>query len=293
MFNIKEHFSATSINETIRLLQDYPGAKLIAGGTDLLVKMRKASPKCPVSLISLREIVELSQIYLTETGNLSIGATVTFDEICNNELILEKMPFLAQVAATIGGPQLRNMATVGGNLCSGAPSADSAPALLALDARLELIGPQGKRLLDVKEFFLGPFQVDLRDNEILSCIIIPLSSERALGGYYYKYSMRNAMDIATLSCASVCEIDAKNCLKSVRIALGTAAPTPIRCFKAERFAEGQQFSKELLERVALIAQSEAKPRSSWRASKEYRLHLVKVLVARTLKQAYLNAGGVI
>jgi len=192
----------------------------------------------------------------------------------------------------MGGPQIRNMATIGGNLCNGVPSADSAPALFALDAQLRLQDKEGERVIPIQEFFLGPGKVALKQGEILTEILVSPENYNGYGGHYIKFSMRKAMDIATLGVAVVCKLKDKGTFDNVRIGLGVAGPTPLRCREAEEYAREKAISSQTLKEIARIAVKSTKARSSWRASKEYREHLVEELTWRALKIAVGRAGGV-
>ncbi|NLC76160.1 MAG: xanthine dehydrogenase FAD-binding subunit XdhB [Clostridia bacterium] len=290
MYGVKQLFVPATVKEALEWLHQNPQAKVIAGGTDLLLKMRNQAMR-EVVLVSLHKLKELEGIEILPDGTLRIGAMVTFTQVNRSSLVREKLPFLAEAAVTMGGPQIQNVATIGGNLCNGAVSADSAPSLLALEARLVLENREGTREVSLEDFYLGPGRVDLKEDELLTAIKIPLPRHNKWGGYYYKYSMRRAMDISTLGCAVVCAVEAGGQVSQARIALGTAAPTPIRCRQAEALVAGRFLSPDLLIRIGETAAGEAKPRSSWRASKEFRLELIKELTARTLVQAYQNAGG--
>lgn len=290
MYGVRELYQPETVAETLNILAQNQEAKVIAGGTDLLLKMRSKGLK-GVTLVSLRKIKELYEIKELPEGVLQVGSMVTFSQVNQSPLIREKFPCFAEAAVTMGGPQIQNMATIGGNLCNGAPSADSAPMLFALEAKLVLESPHGRREVPIEDFYLGPSKVDLKQDELLLAIKIPLIEHDKWGGFYYKYSMRKAMDISTLGCAAVCQIDEGGRIGWARIALGTAAPTPIRCKQAEELAANQYLSKELLTQIGQQAAGEANPRSSWRASREFRLELIRELTARTLVQAYVNAGG--
>lgn len=243
------------------------------------------------SLISLRNIAELKQIKLLNDGSVSIGALVTFSQLEKNQVINKYHPILKTAGASMGGPQIRNVATIGGNICNGATSADSAPSLLALDAKLKLENLNDSRLVPITDFYLGPSKVALNPGEILSEIIIPSIENVKYGGHYIKFSMRKAMDISTLGCAAVCQINEAQEIITIGIALGTASPTPIRCKEAERLLLGKKPTEELLAGAGIAASGEAFPRTSWRASKEYRHQLIKELTIRTLEQAFKNSGG--
>jgi xanthine dehydrogenase FAD-binding subunit len=242
-------------------------------------------------LLSLRNIPGLNQISILEDGTISIGAMATFAEIFRNGIIEEFLPVLTEAAVSVGGPQIRNMATIGGNICNGAVSADSAATLLAYDAALKLVSREGTRLVQLRDFYAGPGKVKLLPGEILTDILISEANYRNTSGCYIKYSTRKAMDIAMLGVSAVCKIEGGK-FSDVRIALGVAAPTPIRCSEAEAYAGGREITRETLKEISKLAVKASKARDSWRASKAYREHLIEILAFRALKEAAQRHGGI-
>lgn len=285
MFDIASYQEAHSIQETLAFLAADPGAKIIAGGTDVLIQLRHGQMS-EVRLVGIRHIAELRNIELSDQGDIVLGAAVNFSQIMNNPLIERFIPVLAQAVSEVGGPQIRRVATIGGNVCNGATSADSAPTLFALNARLCLQGPNGSRLLPIQQFYQGPGKVALQPGEMLTAICIGKEDYCGLGAHYTKYAMRKAMDIATLGCAAACKLDAQGNLTDVRLAFGVAAPTPIRCPQAEALVSGKTFSPAVAEEFGQAAAKEINPRNSWRASREFRLHLAVQLSAKALTIAY-------
>ena len=191
-------------------------------------------------------------------------------------------------------PQLRNVGTIGGNVCNGVTSADSASTLLTLNALLELTGPDGRRTVPLCDFYRGPGKVDLAHGELLTAIRVAKADYEGFGGHYIKYAQRNAMDIATLGCAVHVKLDAeKRAVEELRLAFGVAAPTPVRCRAAEQAARGKAVSPELFDAVSEAAAGEVNPRTSWRASRAFRMQLVRELSRRALKQAIIHAGGAV
>lgn len=290
MYNILQLYEPTNISEAYHILDHHHSAVIIAGGTDLLVGMHQGRIKEAV-FVSIRNIKELNGINMLPDGGISIGSLVTFGQLAKDHYIRQYLPILKTAALAMGGPQIRNVATIGGNICNGATSADSAPALFALEAKLVIENSTGARTVDIEDFYLGPSQVDINRNEILTSIVLPPVEKVNWGGHYTKFSKRKAMDISTIGCAAVCKINGIQELTKVRIALGTAAPTPIRCKNAEELALNKKLTGELLEQIGTAAVETANPRSSWRASREFRQQLIKELTARTLVQAFHNAGG--
>ncbi|MZP30047.1 xanthine dehydrogenase FAD-binding subunit XdhB [Heliobacterium undosum] len=292
MFDIARYDEARSIEEAVALLAANPEARLIAGGTDVLIRIREGKQP-EAQLVGIRHIAALTRIERKDDGMLSIGAAATFSRIASDPLIRQCLPVLAEAVDTVGGPQIRRVATIGGNVCNGATSADSASTLFALDAVLQIQGPDGLRQTPIREFYRGPGKVNLGQAEVLTAILVTPESYEGYGGHYIKYAMRKAMDIATLGCSVNCKVADGNILADVRLAFGVAAPTPIRCPEAEGAVKGKTFSPEVVEAFGNAAAAEINPRTSWRASREFRLHLAKELSKQALVKAYQQAGGII
>ena len=288
MYNIIGYYEAETVGEAAALLAEKPNLELIAGGTDVLIKMHGKNDDA--ELLSLRKIKSLESIQKTEDGTVVIGAMATFARVFKDPILRELIPILTVAAISMGGPQIRNVATIGGNVCSGATSGDSATSLFVLNAQLKLVDVNGERIVPIQEFYLGPGKVALKPGEILTEILISQKDYQGFGGQYTKFSMREAMDIATLGVAVVCKLQGKT-FDEVRIALGVAGPTPLRCLEAEAYAQGKDVSAETVAELGKLAVHSARARTSWRASKEYREHLVEELVQRGLKIAIVNAGG--
>jgi xanthine dehydrogenase FAD-binding subunit len=223
-------------------------------------------------------------------GSIRIGSGTTFTELIENELVQRRLPMLAEAAATIAGPQIRNVATYGGNICNGATSADSAAPTVALEAELEIAGPNGTRRIPIVGFHTGPGKVALQPAEILVAFHFAPDAHPHVGSHYVQYAMRGAMDIATIGCAAYCQIEDGH-FKSLRLAYGVAAPTPVRTPHAEAAAEGQPLTRATLAAIAEAVVADVAPRSSWRAEKEFRLHLIKTLAQRVVACAVERAGG--
>ncbi len=290
MFDIADYQEASTVAQALTLLAADRQAILIAGGTDVLIKIRH-NQLSEARLIGIRHIDALRTIELTHDGYVVIGAAVTFSQLMTDDVIRRHVPVLAAAASDVGGSQIRRVATIGGNICNGATSADSAPSLFALNAKLRLESPGRVRLAAISEFYRGPGKVNLEPGEMLTAIMIASCDYQGLGAHYIKYAMRKAMDIATLGCAAACRLGSGGELTDVRLAFGVAAPTPVRCPQAEAVATGSVFSEELAAEFAEAATAEISPRTSWRASKEFRLHLARHLSAEALTKAYVQAGG--
>ena len=233
-------------------------------------------------------------VRMEDDGTLVIGAATCFTDITNDPLIKQHVPMLGLAVDQVGGPQIRNVGTIGGNVCNGVTSADSAPSLLALDAQLVLRGKDGKRATPLREFYVSAGKTTRAHDEVLCELRIAKESYQDAYGCYIKYGKRGAMEISTLGCASLVRLSAdKQRFESVHIAYGVAAPTPVCCPEAEQTLMALPVSKESVEKAAELAVNGVTPRTSWRASKEFRLHLVHELCLRTLSQAIRQAGGTI
>lgn len=286
MFDIKNIYEPNNIKELLVLMDTCSNPTIIAGGTDVLIKLRHGSLK-EVELISIRKIKELNEIKLLEDETISIGSLSSFSTIFRSKIVNDNIPILAEGAVSMGGPQIRNMATIGGNICNGAVSADSIPSLFALNAKLRLVSVNGERIIPITDFYLGPGKVKLEKNEVLTHIIIKKEEYLNKKGSYIKFSNRKAMDISMLGVAVVCEF-ADNKFTDLRIALGVAGPTPIRCNEAENFAKGKEINSETLNQIGKLAVSASNPRDSWRGSKEFRQHLIANLSKRAIDKLYRN-----
>ncbi|HWQ41166.1 MAG TPA: xanthine dehydrogenase subunit XdhB [Desulfosporosinus sp.] len=289
MYDIIGYYDAETVGEATALLAKNPNLRPIAGGTDVLIKMHGGQLEA-AELLSLRKIKSLSIIRKAEDDTIVIGAMSCFTQVFNDPLLREMIPILTEAAISMGGPQIRNIATIGGNVCNGATSADSASSLFALNAQLKLERVNGERIVPIREFYLGPGKVALKPGEILTEIRISPEDYQGFGGQYIKFAMREAMDIATLAVSVICKLSGKT-FADVRIGLGVAGPTPLRCLDAEVYAQGKEVSVETVAEIGKLAVNSAKARTSWRASKEYREHLIEELVQRALKKAVVNAGG--
>lgn len=291
MYDIENYYNAKTIEEAVTLLKQYPDTRIISGGSDVLIKIREGK-MAGTSLVCIRDIPELQGVKKLESGDIAIGAGTTFSHITNDPIIQECIPVLGEAVDEVGGPQIRNIGTIGGNICNGAVSADSAPTVFSLNALLHIANDNGGRTVPVREFYLGPGRVDLKRGEILTHVIIPFSEYEGYHGNYIKYSMRKAMDIATLSCSVVSKVKKdKSILEDIRITFGVAAPVPFRCEKTEAALKGMPIGKELYEAIEEGVRQEISPRDSWRASKEFRLQIGGEIAKRALIRTVELAGG--
>ncbi len=289
MYDITSYCKADSLAEAVELLRKNPEAKLIAGGTDVLIRLREGHKEY-AHLVDIHDLPELGGIELTADGDLVVGSGVTFSRIIESELIIRYWPVLAQGASFVGGPQVRNAATVGGNICNGAPSADAAAPLLIGNARVALTGADGTRDLPLADFYLGPGRVDLKPTEVMTSLRLMKNEIEGWSARFYKYAMRQAMDIATIGCAAAVKLDGE-ILKDLRLAYTVAGPTPLRCPLTEEKIRGMKVGQTLFNVIKDQVLSDLKPRNSWRAAKDFREHLIKTLAERVIKEAIETAGA--
>ena len=291
MYDMKALYQATSVSDAVALRLAHPEAQIIAGGSDVLVQMREGK-RAGKELISIYGLDELRGVKLEEDGTLRIGSLTSFSHITRDPLIQQYMLVLGEAVDQVGGPQIRNIGTIGGNTCNGVTSADSGSTLMAYDAVMEVEGPNGQRLIPIQEWYVSAGKVSLQPAEIQTAIRIPKASYEGYFGHYIKYAMRNAMDIATTGCSVNVKLSPdKTTIQDVRLAYGVAGPVPMRAPHAEAFARGKAIEDATIEGFGQAALSDVNPRDSWRASREFRLHLAKELAQRALREAIRLAGG--
>jgi CO/xanthine dehydrogenase FAD-binding subunit len=277
-----------SVDEVLRVLSERgPDAKLLAGGTDLLPQMKNGAvkPACVVDLSGVERVRTLR----AEGGGLRVGAAVSARTLERDATTRKTYTSLSESGALVGSVQVRNLATLGGNLCNAAPSADMAPPVLALEAEAVIAGPRGERRVPIAEFFAGVRRTVLGPDEILLELVIPSPGARS-GGHYLRHTPRRELDIAVVGVASQLTLSDGVCAKA-RIALAAVAPVPLRATAAEQALEGKPVTPEAIERAAELAVGAAKPISDQRGSADYRRHLVRVLTRRTLRTAFERAGA--
>jgi CO/xanthine dehydrogenase FAD-binding subunit len=283
-----EYFTPKTLEEVLSLLSQYKRrAKIIAGGTDLLVRMKEGKIM-PEYLISLGSVNGLDHIIQDSSGSFCIGALTTHQSIVDSYLFQGVHQLLATACHKIGTPQIRNMGTIGGNLCNASPSVDSAPPLLVMEAKLKLANAMGKREVPLDEFFIGPFQTVMQEDEILTEIIIPPLPSRTAGSYQYLTKV-TAVDETLLGVAALVTMD-REVLDDVRLALCSVAPTPIRARQAEGVLKGRKADIDVIEKAAALVANEINPRS--RA--DYRRRMSTLLAKRAINEAIIrvaNYGG--
>ncbi|HXD95170.1 MAG TPA: xanthine dehydrogenase family protein subunit M [Candidatus Acidoferrum sp.] len=277
-----------SVDEALKVLKDRGSdAKLLAGGTDLLPQLKNGLIK-PACVIDLSGVERVRSVQGDARG-LRVGAAVSARALERHAAARATYTSLSESAALVGSVQVRNLATLGGNLCNAAPSADMAPPLLALEAEAVIVGPKGERRVPLATFFTGVRRTVLAPDELLLEIVVPAPGPRS-GGNYLRHTPRRELDIAVVGVASQLTLSNGVCSKA-RIALAAVAPTPVRATAAEQALEGKPVTPEAIERAAELAVGVAKPISDQRGSADYRLHLVRVLTGRTLRTALARAGA--
>lgn len=271
-----EYFEPKSLGEAVALLGRYQGrAQALAGGTDLLVEIKEQLRRADC-VVNIKKIPGIGGLSYDPRSGLRIGALATAREVEVSSMVLEKYASLAQAARELGSIQVRNRATIVGNICRASPSADTLPPLIADGAIVKLHGPGGARELPLEDFFTGPGKTVLRPEELVTELVVPAPPPRT-GKVYIKHGRRKAMELATVGVAVTWTRDGE-----VRIVLGAVAPTPIRAYQAE---EVLKKDPRAIEEAAAAAMAEAKPISNVRASAEYRREMVRVLTRRALEQA--------
>jgi len=275
-----DYYQPHSLKEAFGLMEKFKGrAKYVAGGTDIIAQMKQKAIQ-PDALISLKGIDALEGI--NHNGGLSLGSMTLFRSIERDPAIISDYPALAQAVFVLANPQVRNTATIGGNLSNSAPSADSAPPLIVMESKLILEGPGGRREVPIEEFFTGPGQNCMQQTEVLTQIKIPKMVPHA--GMAFQKIGRMAKDIAVANAAALLVMDKKVCRKCV-LAVGAVAPVPLRLKNIEKIVEGEEISQDLLDKVREVVQEEVSPITDVRSTEEYRGIVSGVLVKRAIKQA--------
>jgi probable selenate reductase FAD-binding subunit len=284
---IKHYFRPASLTEALNLLACYSqSAKVLAGGTDLLIPQAlESSPE--IVVISLKDIEDLRQITKTAEGDIFVGAMVRHAEVAQSPLVQQYFPALAKASDWVGSRSIRSVATIGGNICNASPSADTAPPLLAYEARVVIESPSGERVVEIGDFFTGPSMTCLQNVEILKGFLL-----RPKSGWladYEKIGLRKAMEIAIVNACVAVAKDKQSRCSEIRIALGAVAPTPIRARKAEAILENREMTRELIEECAKTAVGETKPISDIRSSADYRRKMTHFLVKKMVS-AFASIG---
>jgi aerobic carbon-monoxide dehydrogenase medium subunit len=278
-----DYFEPRTLNEAVALLGRYGGtANVLAGGTDLLVEIKEQIRK-PDHVINIKKIPGMDRLSFDPAIGLRFGSLVTAREIETSPDVRRDYRGLAQAASEVGSIQVRNRATIVGNICRASPSADTLPPLIADGAVVTVFGPSGQRRVALKNFFLGPGKTVLQPDEIVTAVDVPAVAPRS-ASIYIKHGRRKAMELATVGVAVSLTLDGTVCSR-IRIVLGAVAPTPIRAKKAEAVVQGRTLNEGLIDRAAEAAMEESRPISNLRGSAAYRREMVRVLTARAIGQA--------
>lgn len=277
-----EYFEPRSLDEAVALLSRHNGsASVLAGGTDLLVEIKEQIRR-PDQVINIKKIPGMDRLSYDPAVGLKFGALVTAREIEISPVVRRTYRGLGQAVDELGSIQVRNRATIAGNICRASPSADTLPPLIAHGASVTVFGRGGERRSVLEEFFLGPGKTALRPDEIVTAIELPATAPRS-ASTYIKQGRRKAMELATVGVAVTLTLDGERC-DDIRIVLGAVAPTPIRGRRAEAMVQGRILDDALLEAAGQAAMQESCPISNVRGSAAYRREMVAVLTARAIRQ---------
>ena len=273
-----DHYTPQSINEAIELISNFNGTGIvIAGGTDVHLKM-KTGLVSPEAVINIKQIPELKGLTYDKKKGARIGALTTLRELTRSPDISGYYPALCRAAGLMASEQIRSFATIGGNLCNAAPSADLAPPLIALNGQMTIIGKSRSREIFVEDFFSGPGSTTLSEGELVQEITIPPPTGKTI---FIKHSPREYMDISVVCIALNIELVDGTC-KDTKIVLGAVAPTPLRIEKAEKILIGQKITSAAISKAAAITAKECSPIDDVRGSAAYRRRMVEVLTRRGL-----------
>jgi len=280
-----KYYKPRTLDEALKLLNELDEAKVIAGGTDLLIDMRIGRYR-PKNIIDINDLNELK--YIVDDGDwIRIGALTRLQELIDSEIVREKLPILYEAVYHMASWQIRNRGTIGGNLCNASPAADTAPPLMVLEAKLRVISIEGEKTIDVREFFLGPRKTILKRNELLKEIMVPVYKD--YGYSYMKLGRRNSFTLSIVSVASLVKVE-DNVFSDVRIALNSIAPTPIRAFSVEKYLVGRKVTIDSIKAASKLVAKDISPITDIRATAEYRRDMAIVLTYDALKVALKRLG---
>ena len=283
-----DYYAPETIDEACKVAAELgEGAMFMAGGTDLLIKVKRKMLD-PKAVIDIKNIKGLDEVSFDESAGLTIGSTVTLTTIENHPLIKEKYPAIADAAHATANVQIRNMASITGNLCNAAPSAENAPVLMAMGAHVNIVGQDGAKSVPLDEFFTGPGQTILKQGELLTSISVPVPPKGS-GTSYQHISARGKVDISAVGVGAMLIMKGDIC-EDARIFLGAVAPTPMMAVNAQKVLKGNKLTEELLQTAGLEASKEAKPITDMRATAEYRTLMVAVLTGRAIYQSSERAA---
>lgn len=276
------YLEAESLEDACNLLRDHSGdARVLAGGTDLLVKM-KHRRLTPSHLVNIKGVAGIDYIDYEPGEGLRVGALATIESVKRSLLVRKNYPVLHQAAAYMATVVIRNCATLVGNICNGSPSAETAPALIVLDAKARIVGPKGERVVAVEDFFTGPGCTVLEPDEIVAEVQVPEPPAGSVG-IYEKHSLRR-MDVALVGVAALLVLEGDTC-GNIKIALSAVAPTPMRARRAEDILRGLAPTEDLIAAAARAAAEESRPVTDIRGSAESRTEMVEALTSRVISEA--------
>ena len=278
-----EYFKPRTLSEALKLLSKDKGSCVLAGGSDLLVWMKEGL-RSPKTIVDVKGIGSLDELKIVQ-GSARIGAGVTFSEIIENETVRKKLPLLWECSRTVASVGIRNRATLAGNICSAVPSLDSAPALLAYEAVVEVRGSRGTRRVPITEWFLGPKKTALKAGELVTAVVIPLPKKKA-GSCYVKLGRYQGEDLAQVGVGVLALAG-----DEYRVAFCAVGPVPSRARRIEALLAGKALDDALLSQAKELVPEEISPITDIRASKEYRLHMAQVMLGRGLKAARARLAG--
>jgi carbon-monoxide dehydrogenase medium subunit len=284
-----DYYRPTSVAEASTILHERgPGGLLLAGGTDVLVQVKEAGR--PVDYVVSLTAIEGLRGISAESGGIRIGARTRMSEVAANASVQSKYAALADGAGLVGSVQTRHVATIGGNVCNAAPSADTSPPLAVFEATAHVTGPSGERAVPLSSFWTGPGRTVLETGEVVTHFTLPETGARS-GSHYQRHTPRKVMDIAAVGTAVYLELDASGVCTTARIALGAVAPTVVRTPKAEAVLTGKRIDETSAAAAAAVAATEATPISDQRASAAFRTHLIEVMTKQSILRAAERAGA--
>ena len=279
-----DYLAPQTLQETLELLDKHgQDSKLLAGGTDLIVSLR-ARERLPKNVIDIKGVKDLHELSYDEKRGLSIGAAVTLNRLVHHDPVRKTFPVLAEAVGTIGDFEIRNRATLAGNICNASPAADSAPALLVLEGTVSVASRKSKRTVPIREFFAGVKKTILANDEMITSINVPTPPKGSVGGYL-KARRTIGEDLAVVGVGGLVAPTGE-AGKTVRLAYASVAPTPVRAFEAEKTFESSKSLDELLDQAIPIVRKTVSPISDVRGGKEYRVNLVEVLTRRLMRRLW-------
>ena len=285
-----EYVAPRSLSEAIGVMDSANGqVRPLAGGTDLIAQMKAGHPR-PTVVMDVKRIPEMLRLEYTPDEGMHIGAAISCTDVAGHEAIPARYPAIGEAALLVGSRQIQNRATIGGNVCNAAPSADTVPPLLVYDASALVAGPHGQRQVPLASLFTGPGQMDLGPGELLVEVLVPPPPAHS-SSRYLRFTPRNEMDIAVAGVAAMVVCPQGGAIESARVALAAVAPTPVRAEAAEKHLAGQEPSDALLTEAGEKAVQAASPITDVRGSAEYRRELVKVLTRRALRRCLEDLGA--